>query len=478
MRSNKLFDLINALSKSEKHKLSQQFMLHHHEKNKYAELFKILTNSDISTLNKDMIFTKLYDASYTEDKDYLLRNVYRNLTRKIEDFLISESFHEVIKENLNVHNYFLLKSFEHLRLYNLFDKNFKESVNHALSDGDYLMASSMTSLQVNNYIHHVTPKTKNFEEADHLLSLQMAYLSSFYLSNRYESEIKQKQIANTIGLENIVEQQSLDYINDNEKNYESYLRLKYDIFNRTVEDTVKHLETCLSVLNKLPNSFKDVDQEKQFCNLSLAHEYVLKEQYDSANAIYELFLGENVVEDTLKSTLVFDYISNLIRQENYTLALEKVHLFEEEIEATTPALQLKLKFLKLMLFAFLKDDSLLNEHVPLCNNLVDYEKYICRFLYSIVSYLRGEHADAYRECLNLKNSLRYKGPKFDVRDILGFYLRFYNLHKNNLENEEHLLKGLKRLQNDMEIYNNHALPEFKEYLPYLWLSKEVSLKLE
>ena len=478
MRSNKLIDLIKALSKSEKHKLSQQFKQQHHEKSKYTELFEILSSSDISILNKETIFTKLYDVPYTEDKDYLLRNVYRNLTRKIEDFLIEESFHDVIKDNLNVHNYFLLKSFEHLRLYNLFDKNFKGSVNHALADGDYLMASSMTSLQVNNYIHHVTPKTKNFEEANHLLSLQMAYLSSFYLNSRYKSEIKQKQVTNAIGIEKAIEEEPLDYINDNEKYYESYLRLKYDIFNRAVEDNIKHLETCLSLLEKLPDTFKDVIKERQFCSLSLAHEYVLEEQYDKANAIYEVFLDEDVIEDSLRSTLVFDFISNLMRQENYALALEKVQYFETKIENSTPALQLKLRFLKLMLFAFLKEGALLHEHVPLCNNLVDYEKYICRFLYSIVAYLRQDFADAYRECLNLKNSLRYKGPKFDVRDILGFYLRFYNLHKNNVDNKEHLLKGIGRLHNDMALYSKHALPEFKEYLPFLWLKREVNLKLE
>ena len=478
MRSNKLLDLIGALSKAEKHKLSQQFQLHHHQKNKYVELFEIISKSDISTLTKETIFTKLYDTPYQENKDYLLRNVYRNLTRKIEDFLIEESFHEVIKKNLNVHNYFLLKSFEHLRLYNLFDKNFNNSVNHALADGDYLMASSMTSLQVNNYIHHVTPKTKNFEEANHLLSLQMAYLSSYYLNNQYKTEIKQQQIAGKIGEKNTNDEASLNYINENEKIYESYLKLKYEIFSRTVQDTSTHLKNCLSILEELPESYKDIDEEKQFCNLSLAHEYVLKEKYEEANAIYQLLLKQNTIDKTLKSTLIFDYISNLIRQENYTLALEKIHVFEEEIEVTTPALQLKLRFLKLMLYAFLKDDTLLHEHIPLCSNLVDYEKYICRFLYSIVSYLRGEYEDAYRECLNLKNSLRYKGPKFDIRDILGFYLRFYNLHKNNEHNKENLLKGLKRLQNDMNMYRNNALPEFKEYLPFLWLQKEVNLKNE
>ncbi|CAM1342373.1 hypothetical protein [Tenacibaculum amylolyticum] len=473
MRSNKLFDLITALSKTEIHQLSQQFKLNHEHKSKYVELFELLINRDISSLSKEEIFTKLYDNPYTEEKDYLLRNVYRNLTRKIEDFLIEESFHETINNNLNIHNYFLLKSFDHLKLYHLIEKDYTESVNHALADGDYLMASSITSLQINNYMHHLTPKVRNFESADNLLSLQMAYLGAFYLNHQYKNEIKKKQISNLINTDS-KSNEAYNYLNENDQLYEVYLTYKYELFSKNIDDNIAHLKKCISLLNELPETFKNIEEEKQFCNISLAHEYVLTDQYDKANTIYEELLKvEDSIEASLKATLIFNYISNLIRQENYDTALEKIHYYESDIAHVSDSLQLKLKFLKLMLYAFLKDEALLCEFIPTCNSLIDYEKYICRFLYSIVSYLRNDYEDAYRECLNMKNSLRYKGPKFDVRDILGFYLRFYNLHKNNIDNSNNLYKGLKRLQKDMHTYHNNALPEFKEYLPFLWLEKEV-----
>ena len=478
MKSNKLLDLITALSKPEIHKVRLQLSLHNHDKNKYIELFNFIVKSDINIITKEEIFTKIYHIPYTDDKDYLLRNLYRNLSRKIEDILIQESFHKTIKNNLNIHNYFLLKSFKNLGLYNLFNKSFKESVNNAITDGDYLMASSINSLQINNYMYHIAPKTKTLEEANDLLSYQMAYLSAYYLNNQYKVAIKKKQIENSIKVsdqKNIVPE---NYLDKNEKLYENYLGLKYEVFGHEIPDMVNHLKNCLSILKKLPKTFKDVKTEIQFCNISLAHEYTLSEKFEEANIIYlQLFKKPQVIDTTLKTTLIFDYISNLIRLENYKLALKKVLELETSINANIPALHFKLKFLKLILYAFLKDDALLHTHVPTCNDLIDYEKNTCRFLHSIIAYLRDDFANAHRECLNLKNSLRYKGSKFDVRDILNFYIRFYNLHKNNIDNKEHLLKGLSKLNKDMLLYSENSLPEFKEYLPFLWLQKEVLFKI-
>lgn len=472
MRSNKLINLITALSNKEKHKIHLQLSRNKKTKN-YLILFETIAKNENDNLTKETLFFKIYNEPYSPHKDYLLRNTYRNLAKKIEAYLIEETFHQEIQKNLNIHNYYLLKSFKHLRLYNLFSSNYKDSINNAVADGDYLTASSITSLQVNNYLHHITPTPKNFEKANNLLSLQMMYLSAYYLNNQYQTDIKRKHIANIIEPKTTTK---LNYYDKNEELYENYLLLKYNLFDNSTNNKTALIKECLSILNKLPKTYSNVVEEIQFCKLSLAHEYTNTANYNDANIIYEELLnGKTPINDTLEATLIFDYISNLIRQENYNTALKAVNTFTLHINKHSTALQQKLKFITLMLYAFLKKDALLQEHAPICNNLIDYEKYWCRFLYGIISYLRSDFDDAYRECINLKNSLRYKGPKFDVRDILNFYIRFFNLLKNNTDNKNHLISGLNKLQHDMALYSTNALPEFKEYLPFLWLKKEVSL---
>ncbi len=475
MRTNKLFNLINSLSKTEKVKIKEQFN-YVDEKQQYKKLFDLLTECDINSLTKDIIFAKLYDFPYTTDKDYLLRNAYRNLVKKIEDFLIEEAFKKDIHNNLNIHNYYLLRSYKNLRLHHLFEVNADDFTEKALADGDYLTASSITSLQVSNYVHHLSPTTKNFEKAGNLLTLQMAYLSAYYLNNQYKVEIEQQKIANAIS--STTTKKSVETIDKNQQLYEDYLQLKYKIFTDVTDANISQVKECLSILEKLPKTFIDVASEMQFCQLTLAHEYTVTEDYENANKIYENLLNESI-DDKLKASLIFDYVSNFIRQERFDEALQKVNKFENDIYKQTPALQHKINFIKLMLLAFLKDDELLHKHIPICNGLIDYEKYWCRFLYSITAYLRGDFEDAHRECINLKNSLRYKGPKFDVRDILNFYIRFFNLLKNNTEKDtqQHLHKGLQNLQHDIDTYSENALPEFKEYLPFLWIKREVNLKL-
>ena len=476
MRSNKLIDLVNALTTAEKNKIKTLFKIDGGTK-KYEALFDILVSANNANLDKESIYSQLYNTPYTKEKDYLLRNTYRNLTKKIEDFLIDEAFHKEIHKNLNIHNFFLLKSFQHLRLYHIFDTSFKESLNQALADGDYLLASSITSLQVNNYTHHIIPETKKLEQANDLLMLQMAYLSAFYLKKQSQAELKQKEIQNTTSI-TATTKTSNRYVDENEKKYSNYLQLKYKLFDGQPTETVSILKQCISLLKALPINYDNVSTEMQFCEIALAHEYTVNEKFDDANVLYRTLLGDiNNVDVTLKTTLVFDYISNLIRQEKYDEALEKALHYEKDLKNNTPALNLKIRFLKLMLYAFLKKDHLLHAEIPLCNGLADYEKYTSRFLHSIVAYLRGDVANAYRECLNLKNSLRYKGPRFDVRDILNFYLRFYYLLKSNPDKDGNLKKGLERLWTDMQHYTSNALPEFKEYLPFLWLKRELKSKL-
>lgn len=476
MRTNKLFSLVNALSKNEKHKIQQLFS-YENEKQQYKKLFNLLISCDIDTLSKDIIFAKIYDFPYTPDKDYLLRNAYRNLAKKIEDFLVEEAFRSDIHNNLNIHNYYLLKSYKDLRLNHLFEVNSTDFIEKSVANGDYLMASSITSLQAGNYLHHLLPTTKNFEQANNLLMLQMGYLSAYYLNSQRKTEIEKQQVVNAISLASNKTITNIK-VDKNEQLYEDYLQLKYEIFADEIDDKITHINNCLSLLKKLPNNFSKIANEIQFCQLTLAHEYALVKNYKKANAIFEKLLHTKL-DDTLKATLIFDYISNLIRQEKYSIALTKVHEFEIDIRQHSLALQHKLNFIKLMLLAFLKDDELLHIHIPICNGLIDYEKYWCRFLYSITAYLRKDFEDAHRECLNLKNSLRYKGPAFDVRDVLNFYIRFFNLLKNNIKKDknEHLHKGLHNLQHDITIYTENALPEFKEYLPFLWLKREVTLKL-
>ncbi len=480
MKSNKLKEVVNSLSLQEKHRFKNQLTINKHIKT-VENLFDIINTHKEKDLSKEFVFKKLYNKPYTKERDYLLRNSYRNLSKKIEDFLIEEQFHKEIHSNLNIHNYYILKSYQHLKLYHLFDIKYNSSLKKAENSSDYLVASSITGLRVNNYIHHLVPNKKDYEKTNQSIDLQVAYLSAFYLNSLHKSDFNHAKINHDIAPnatmdKKIKETQSITH--PFEDNYSKYLKLKVHFFQFNHDEKIALALQGITLLKSIKTVTDEINQELFFCETVLAHEYAVLEEYDKAYPIYHSLLTKNdAIESSLKTSLICDYITVLIRTDQYTEALETIDKHKEILENTTPAISLKIAFKKLLLYAFSKDITKLSNHIPSCNTLLDYDKYVCRLLYAIEAYLKNDFDNAHRECINLKNSLRYKAPCFDIRDILNFYLRFFYLIPLAEEKPSHFKNSIIRLHRDIELYNEHALSEYLEYLPYIWLQKEISIYL-
>ncbi len=106
MKSLSVVQLIKSLKPSEKKHIEFDFQ-HYRQGAMLEKLFKLIAHTKAVKLKKPFIFEQPYNEPYEKSKDYLIRNIFRNLTRKIEAFLVDQAFHREIHKNLNTHNYFL-----------------------------------------------------------------------------------------------------------------------------------------------------------------------------------------------------------------------------------------------------------------------------------------------------------------------------------------------------------------------------------
>lgn len=466
MKSNKTIDLIKALPESDIKKIKHILNTNSRTKSLY-KLFCIICNN--LSITKEVIYRKLYNNTYTKDKDYLLRNELRSLNKKIESYIIEKEFHNDIRNNLNIHNYYILKGMQDMKLYSLFSNKIKSSLESAISDFDYITAYSITSLQINNFTHHLIPTKDNLARTEETLRMQIAFLSAFYINSMYKSNIELLNISDN-NVDNI--QQNIEETLENK--YRKYLAKKSELFYNKADNHIEIINDCINILNTIDSNNSDIEKERIFCKLSLAHEYTHIRKFDEANAIYKTLIEADVINDNVtKCTLILDYASNLIRTEDYDIAMQLLETNNPTDIYNTPAIELKSKYMHAIINAFLFNNEDINNHITSCNTLCNYDKYSWRLLFAIETYLNKDYTNGHRECLNIKNSIRYKSTGIDIRDIINFYIRFFNLMESSLHKEKEINGSMIRLENDMNIFINNAEPEITEYLPLIWLFRTV-----
>ena len=177
-----------------------------------------------------------------------------------------------------------------------------------------------------------------------------------------------------------------------------------------------------------------------------------------------------------RATILLDYIGLLLQYDHPGKALELLAtqevFFKEFVH-----LNIRMKCLKIGALAFVGDADQLYANLP--QSFSDYskaEKYFFRLNYGIHAWLMKMPREAIREIDNLLNSLQ-KGEKssFDIVPVARFFRRYFQ--GASPVNGKNRMKSLEKLRMNVEQYALTTGPEYRTFLPFLWLVRELKLDL-
>lgn len=474
----KVIELIHSLSEAELYEFVSSLNGSKSGKS-LNHLFNLLRAHDGEWLegHKQEVYKKLYGQPYKANKDYLLRGMFRNLSTKLDDFLEAKAMYQELKNNLNLQNYFLLKSYEDRKLYRLFDLNYSKAIEKAEESMDYIIAGALCHLAYNHVLLHSVPDEKTTATLQYLQNKQLSFLSALFLQKHFNTFLYKPgfpfpQIANKE-----MENGALP-IPVLAQNCSDYWALKVRLFQEK-EERIPLIRQCLNVLAQNCPDMEQLEREKLFCESVLALELATSGKYQEALNIYTSLIDAlDNLPQTVALPLICDYLITLLHLKKYQDVIEKANNLKPKM-ADYPHYQMRLDIITAMSFAFLKDEAGLRNQLPQqIHSLPDFLKNFYRFLFAIQFYLEDNGDLALREMDNFLQKLRKQShPEPPEKPIAAFFKRFFYLLEKYQDDSEMALPYLRKLQQEMSDYQLSAPDDLMDYLPFYWLRQELAEKV-
>ncbi|HMQ46073.1 MAG TPA: hypothetical protein PKA00_01105 [Saprospiraceae bacterium] len=424
--------------------------------------------------HKKAVFEKLYRRPYKANKDYLLRGMFRNLSAKLDDFLEAKAVYQELKNNLNLQNYFLLKSYEDRKLYRLFDLNYSKAIEKAEESMDYMIAGALCHLAYNHVLLHGIPDEKTTDTLQHLQEKQFSFLSALFLQKNFSTLLYKPgfPVHNTPN-----GGAAIDFLPTSvlTQSCADYWALKIQIFQNK-EGRIPLIRQCLQLLDENCPAIEQYEKERLFCEAVLALELATVGEYEAALNIYNTLLQHlDDLPKTVALPLICDYLITLLHVKNYREVSEKASKFKARM-AEYPHYEMRLNIILAMSYAFRQDAGALRETLPQqTQNLPEFLKNFFRFLFAIQFYLEGNYNLALREMDNFLQKLRKMAdPESAEKPIAAFFKRFFYLFDKYEADREEALTYLEKLQHEMIEYQLSAPEDLMDYLPFYWLQQELA----
>jgi hypothetical protein len=484
MRIPKAIKLLNSLSDSELEDITQ--ILSKKKRDRSRKLLKCLLpycGPEFSGLKKEAVYQAVFGEAYSPEKDYLLRDQFRKLVAEIEDMLIRNEILKEAEANVNSRDFYLLSALQEKNLTDLFEFEYKEAYQRAMDHLNYYAAHSICGLNLSQYLVFREANRKNLGYARKINMLQLTHLSSYYLTAFRKNQVNNSWLESMENPFSLVRTQPNEDVEVNfnafEDDFSVYLFLKAKSFLVPFNDRAEILKVCLAHLEEhLPQSLLFLE-EQAFCLANLAKVYSLKGDLLESETYFQQFFRLPLKEDDpYRMNIMFDYFEFLILQKKYK---EASNLLDQHEAAFQGIEKLRNRFmgLKIACYAFLREPEELREALPINFSVYDgMTKYFLRFYYGILSYLRSDFEDAYREIDNFLNSIRNRELEFDIKIIVQFYQRFFYLKRAQGTDSGKQAVYFQKLAADIDDYLASGPIALVQFMPFLWLREEMEAVCE
>lgn len=422
---------------------------------------------------KEYVFFKVYKKKYSPENDYLLRAEKKILKKKIESFIYANS-NKVTRYNKGYSIFYEMCRWCYKNdLLGAAHKYIQKSYQLASEDqdlADLIKINRLWFLILFQLNIPLKEKSKSLNERlkvkEQLIRKQAT--EEFRHLQFLESSIEKLNIY--IGkdyIEKPLEKELNLVFEDNETAISSYFYHKTLAFKNSTVDPISELKKAIEIFEKTPD-FYFKSTEKIAIEGALATEYSKRNQLKEAFEVYEKLIHYPQLYESIASPSIhFNYISTLLKGENYHKAEEVLIILENR----HPQFANNAQFLsmKVNTYLFLEDVSKLKsafkqKQIIADNNVKTYYRFL-QYLYYL---LKGDLDIAEREIANIKKSKIAKESAFyPLIDVFKMYNDFL------LERGDKKLVARNKILEKIGTLNSYSDGLINHSLPLKWILKHL-----
>jgi len=449
------------------------------------KLFHIIHALRCKEIDKKLIFKKLFGYNHSEEKDYLLRNEFRILRQKLDDYLISLSIEDELKNNQFYRIKQRLYAYKHFGLEELFTDEFENTIKSAQENLAFEDAISIQRWAMDQAYHHKLTNLityedkvlffKNITEGCHQ-SLQN-YTATINRINTFFSTVSHHYNVLNGQFDNLSLKDQPKKVEMNDHPLSLYYLYRTKGFESSGIEKVQYFIKSLEQISNYPikNNYLNSLALNTITNIGRS----LLQSGDLNSALKYLTKG---VEEYLPSIsnypatekLYANYLVALLNTCNYQKALDNIIKLEADNDDHNYTFNW-FNIYKIVCYAGLNQVDNVSKSMP-CNfnNIPPQHRLYYRLLQSIEHYLSNRFEDANRELYNLHKTIAKKENNNSFIKIAELFQTYFSLigkYKDaNLIPSKFIIKIVDSI-NNIETQNITDI----NVLPFMyWLKRETN----
>ena len=440
-----------------------------------------LKSSKPNALEKESLFKKAFGDAYSKDKDYLLRNELRLLSKELTSFLAVEQTKKAMRDDSLEEKRLLLQSYIDRKAHDLFDREWEKVVEDAKNELRLDVALDIQKLAVEHLIGTRQATVENYNQLLELLADYQETLKQHFTHQHLFGKHKQafaERTLQAIGADVHVSSLEAVSINpaDEKQNdaFANHFAALTKAYSHRGEEKIELLKTAAGFVSEINSKAFDQNAALATVNAAIALEYFLLRELEASLPYHQkaLEFGASLEGGKLISFL-FNYLSTLIRLDRHEQAIE---LINEYASVWEKLLRMRDRFLclKAMCHVFENDPKSAEDCIPedrKAGGLDHY--YYYRFVQIIVLFLKEKPELAMNEAKNFEHTVRYNDKDEDYLRLIQSMKKFLALKSEQaIIDETAFSKKAEKLKQSLNEASESAFAD--RALLYRWIVSELN----
>ncbi|MEM7103241.1 MAG: hypothetical protein AAF502_08940 [Bacteroidota bacterium] len=439
-----------------------------------ATTFDLLLNKSPS--DKPELFQLLFKKSYHPNKDYLLRNVLRDLNNEIRLFVAQEALLSVLAKDDALSTYWFLKSLIQRKAFDQFDAEWRKAWRKAETKSDFKLIVELVRLRFEFIVYEKKVDLDYFMRMEWLFAaaLEANYLNYLELEfdlkrnliftkdyiSRKQKEFKTHSAETVFEMELVVQPPFFAFYDYLFQSYSVKGTDKIGVLTNALDllpeilkqrpKLVTYEVTLRAMIGLEYYLLRDFEQANQF-NRSALDQLRKHKQYFAKNASYN-FHG-----------MIFNQISNLINLDKYEEAISLFWEFERDFDKDCH-FWFRINWMVCMAYVFTGNYKKAYELMSLdLTHCAKFDEHTLRLVYIIICYHQDNLNLAISETDALRKAIKNDRTSFlHYRDLIGLFMKYFNRVAGRPDDKRRL-KAIATLKADAEALSGEYLL-FKKWL--------------
>lgn len=447
----------------------------------FAGICSALKSKKGTKPNKELLYRLTFDEPYTKDKDYLLRNELRLLSKELMSFLTLEQAKQNVRKNSLEGRYLFLQSLLARKANELFEREWEKLANDAEEQLAFSISTEVRKLAILHWIENHQATIENYERLLHMLDGFQESLNRYFqhqfLFGKHRKAFTERTLQ---ALGSQIEVSPLESIQfqptESPQNhaYANHLIALTDSYRYRGNDKIEILKKAADFASLI--EAKNFDQKEALAsiNAGIALEYFLLRELETSIPFHKRALEfGSKLEDGKLISFVFNYLSALIRLEQHEKAIGLINEYAA-VWQKLPRMRDRFLCLKAMCHVFENDPKAAEDCIPedrKAGGLDHY--YYYRFIQIIVLFQKGKPELAMNEAENFEHTVRYNDKDEDYLRLIQAMKKFLALKSEQaVIDEQAFLEKSKKLIKALSEASESALAD--RALLYRWIVSELN----